>query len=168
MPDDVPTIRLATIEDLDAICAIYNHEVAHTTATFDTEPRAGERAAAWFTGHDPARHPITVCESGGVVAGWASLSAWSERCAYDGAAETSVYVQTEFRGRGIARLLYDDLIERAKRHGFTVLLARLAIPNKPTERLHEAVGFREIGVMRRIGEKFGERIDVRLMDLHLD
>ncbi|MEQ9617388.1 MAG: N-acetyltransferase family protein [Phycisphaerales bacterium] len=163
-----PIIRLAGAGDLDAICAIYNREVETSICTFDTEPRTGERASRWFEQYRHERFPLTVCDVGGEVAGWASISKWSDRCAYDKAGETSVYVHAAHRGRGYARLLYADLIERARTVGYRVLLARLAIPNPSTERLHESVGFRDIGIMRNIGEKFGRLIDVRFMDLQLD
>jgi len=164
---DSPTIRLATLADLDAVCEIYNHEVRTSRCTFDTDPMEGECAIGWFNSHPSDRFPLTVCESNSVIVGWASLSSWSVRCAYDKAAETSVYVHKDARGQGLSSLLYADLIARARALGYRVLLARVALPNAASERLHESVGFQEIGIMRNIGEKFGELVDVRLMDLQL-
>jgi len=163
-----PTVRLSTLDDLASICEIYNHEVLNSSCTFDTEPLEGRRAEAWFRSHTKPQYPLTVCVCSGIVVGWASLSAWSGRCAYDKAAETSVYIQQKHRGRGYSTVLYEDLIARARALGYRVLIARLALPNPASERLHERVGFTDIGLMRNIGEKFGELIDVRLMDMQLD
>ena len=82
--------------------AIYNEVVLTTTATFDTEVKTGSERRPWFEAHGE-RHPILVAESDGGVVGWASLSRWSERPAYDDTAETSFYVKAEYRGRGIGR-----------------------------------------------------------------
>lgn len=79
-------IRRAELSDLEAITAIYNEAVLTTTATFDTEPKAAAERVAWFESHDD-RHPILVAVSSGQLVGWASLSRWSERPAYDDTAE---------------------------------------------------------------------------------
>ena len=106
------TIRPAELGDLDAITAIYNDAIATTTATFDTEPKTAAEQEKWFVSHG-ARHPIFVAEIDGQVAGWAALSEWSGRCAYADTAETSIYVRSDFRGRGIGRMLKRGIIDRS-------------------------------------------------------
>ena len=161
-------IRDATIGDLPAIFDIYNEQVLHGTATFDTVPKDPVRDARWFNGRNLALHPVIVGEVGGVVVGWASLSAWSDRCAYARAAEESVYIHKDHRGRGHGRALLRAIIERGRDAGLGVLLARIAGDNPGSVRLHEELGFARIGTMRRVGEKFGRILDVEMMDLHLD
>src|SRR5439155_12343816 len=97
-------IRRARLADLEAITDIYNDAILNTTATFDAEPKSPVERLAWFQAHDE-RHPILVAVEDGDVAGWSSLSKWSDRRAYDHTAETSFYVKAEFRGRGIGRKL---------------------------------------------------------------
>ena len=92
------TIRLAQRSDLTSITDIYNDAVRTTTATFDTEPKTEAQQLQWFESHGP-RHPILVAELDGAIVGWASLTKWSDRRAYDETAETSFYVQTETRGQ---------------------------------------------------------------------
>lgn len=161
-------IRDATPEDLGAIFAIYNEEVLHGTSTFDTEPRVVGRDDAWLTGRDRDRHPVLVATVGGEVAGWASLSSWSERCGYARSVECSVYVDAAHRGEGIGRTLLAAAAQRARAAGLAVLLARIAEGNAASVRLFESFGFGHIGTQRRCGEKFGRILDVELMDLHLD
>jgi len=93
-------IRRAELADLEAITEIYNEAILTTTATFDTEPKTGAERLEWFQSHDE-RHPILVAVLGGRVIGWASLSKWSDRRAYDDTAETSFYVKADCRRRGV-------------------------------------------------------------------
>ncbi len=162
-------IRLATIDDLPAILDIYNEQVLNGVATFDTEPyNTPERRIAWWKKHPMDRYPVIVAVEGSEVIGWASLSAWSDRCAYARAAEASVYVRKDQRGRGVGLALMPELIAQARRIGVCVLLARIALPAPASLRLHESAGFKRIGTMRRVGEKFGRIIDVEMLDIHLD
>src|SRR3972149_6240475 len=84
-------IRTAELSDLDWITNIYNEAILTTTATFDTHPKSRAEQLEWFQTHD-ARHPILVAVLDGNVVGWASLSKWSDRCAYSETGETSFYV----------------------------------------------------------------------------
>jgi L-amino acid N-acyltransferase len=161
-------IRLAGAADVPAIVDIYNHEVVHATSTFDTEPVTLDSRRAWLEAHDPARHPVIVAERAGQIVGFASLSSWSERCAYARAAEVSVYVHREHRGSGAGRALLAELIARGRAAGLGVLLARIAAEGQASLRLHESLGFQRIGTMRRVGEKLGRILDIELYDLHLD
>lgn len=162
-------IRDAEESDLEAIFAIYNHEVLNTTATFDTVPRQYPRDAGWLTERDTSRHPVLVAVDGeGSILGWGSLGPWSPRGAYARTAEESVYVDRDHRGRGIGRALLAALIERGREAGIGVVLSRIAGDNPASIALHRSLGFESIGTQRRSGEKFGEIIDVELMDLHLD
>lgn len=161
-------IRQATEADLPGIFAIYDHEVLHGTATFDTEPRSEAGRLEWLRDDGNGKYPIRVAEAGGAIAGWARLHAWSNRCAYARAAENAVYVHRDHRGRGVGHALLAELIRLAPARGVQVLLARIVEGNPASVALHEAHGYRTIGVMRRVGEKFGRVLDVRLMDRHLD
>ena len=155
-------IRRAGEPDVPAITEIYNEAVRTTTGTFDTEPRSISDRRAWFRSHD-SRHPILVAESEGSVVGWGSLSAWSDRSAYDGTGEVSVYVAAPFRGRGIGRRLLRELVDVARALEFHSLLARIAGGNAASLHLHSALGFQEVGIMREVGQKFGRRLDVHLL-----
>ena len=161
-------IRDARLTDIGAIFDIYNHEVLHGTATFDTEPRVAGRDDAWLTRRDRERHPVIVAELDDRVVGWASLNPWSSRRGYARTAEGSVYVRRELRARGVGGSLLAATIERARDAPLGVVLARIAEANEPSVRLCERFGFERIGTQRRCGEKFGRILDVELMDLHLD
>jgi phosphinothricin acetyltransferase len=167
MGERAPEIRDAAEDDLQAIFAIYNHEVRSEISTFDTEPRDPTRDADWLSDRAD-RYPVLVAERDGRLLGWGSLSQWSARGAYERTAEVSIYVDRRHRGEGIGRTLLGALIERAPQGGIAVLLARIAGENPASIALHESLGFGRIGIQRRSGEKFGRVLDVTLMDLHLD
>lgn len=161
-------IRSATLDDLAGIFAIYDPEVLAGTATFETVPKSPRERVGWFDSHASPRHPLLVAEAGSVIAGWAGGSRWSPRPAYDRAVETSVYIHPEHRGRGVGRDLMLELIRRCRAAGAGVLLARIVEGNPASLALHESLGFQTVGITRRIGEKFGRLLDVRIMELHLD
>ena len=162
------TIRDARPDDLPAIFAIYNEQVLHGTATFDTEPRVAGRDDAWLRERDRDRHPLLVAEREGAVVGWAALAPWSSRGAYARRAEASVYVDARWRGQGLGRQLVTALVDRGRRVGLGVLIGRIAEGNPASVALLRSLGFGRIGTQRRCGEKFGRILDVELMDLHLD
>ena len=155
-------IRRATRSDASVIADIYNEAIATTTATFDTEPKSTEERIRWLQSHDE-RHPVLVAELDGAVVGWASLTRWSDRAAYDDTAETSFYVYSTHRGRGIGRKLQEALIEEAQRLGFHTLIARITAGSAESLHLHETTGFTQVGVLKEVGRKFGKLLDVYVL-----
>ncbi|MCJ7516022.1 MAG: N-acetyltransferase family protein [Dehalococcoidia bacterium] len=157
-------IRQATAADLGQITEIYNDAVEKTVATFDTEPKTIEEQENWFVNHD-ASHPILVAEQDGPIVAWASLSQWSDRCAYGDTAEISLYVKEEYRGKGVGKQLMAAVIQQGKTAGLHTLIARIAGNNKISVDLCKSFGFQYIGTMREVGKKFGQLLDVHLMQL---
>lgn len=155
-------IRRADKKDIEAIREIYNDAVLNTTATFDIEPRTYEQQVEWFKQHDN-KFQILVDEVNTVISGWASLSRWSDRPAYEGTAENSVYVKKEFQRKGIGRKLLSALIQNARENGLHTIIARIAEDNETSIRMHAESGFIIIGVMKEAGRKFDRYIDVTLM-----
>lgn len=164
-------VRPATLADVVGIAEIYDKEVLHGIATFMTVPWTPDEWRQWFTDHQSPRHPVVVAvdESDGErVRGFASLSAWSPRQAYDRTAESSVYVAEGNQGKGIGEAMMREVTQLGKAGGVCVLVARVVEQNPGSVRFHERIGFGTVGIMRRVGEKFGRLLDVRMMDMHLD
>ena len=155
-------MRKATLGDLSAITEIYNQAILKTTATFDTEPKTLGEQKIWFEGHG-SKYPILVAEEEAKVLGWASLSKWSDRCAYSDTAEISLYVSEKERGRGIGRELLEAIIKEGEKSGLHSIIARIAKGNDMSIHLHRSVGFEQIGIMKEVGRKFGRLLDVYLM-----
>ena len=159
---DAPLIRLATVDDAEAIRRIYNHEVEHTTHTFDLVPRSLEEQEAWLREREGALG-VVVAEVDGTVAGFASLSPYRPRAAYRTSVESSVYVEEQAQGRGLGRRLMAELVELAAARGFHTMVARIAGGHEASIRLHETAGFTVVGVEREVGRKFGAWLDVVVM-----
>jgi L-amino acid N-acyltransferase YncA len=158
------TIRPATRTDLEQITEIYNDAINKTTATFDTAPKTREEQESWFSSHDD-RHPVLVAAQDGLITAWASLSRWSDRCAYSDTAEISVYVREEHRRKGIGKQLMSSIIHEGKKAGLHTLIARIAGSNKVSVDLCRSLGFQYIGTMKEAGKKFDMLLDVHLMQL---
>ncbi len=159
-------IRAAAERDLPAITEIYNQAVLRSTGTFDTEPKTLAQQKEWFAKHG-ASHPVVVADESGAVLGWASVSAYSDRCAYAATAEVSVYIDEKARGKGLGGALLDGVLTAAKKAGIKQILARITEDNAVSLKLHAKRGFFEAGRLRAVGEKFGKTLDVFILQKSL-
>ena len=159
---NILTLRSARIKDLDTITEIYNEAITKTVATFDTEPKTYEEQKKWFDDHE-SKNLILVAELNGVIVGWASLSKWSDRCAYSDTAEISLYVRDEYQGKGIGRRLIAAIMKEGEKTGLHTIIARITEGNESSLHLHRSVGFTDIGIMKEVGKKFGKLHDVYLL-----
>ena len=161
----MPEIRFARAQDLPQLTAIYNEQVMNGTATFDIRPVSVESRRRWLAQHTE-NHPLLVAEDENTVAGYASLSAFSDKDAYAATAELSVYVHPAYRRKGIGRALMAAILDIARADPRThAVISRITADNGPSLRLHEAFGFEQAGLLREVGEKFGRRLDVIYMEL---
>jgi L-amino acid N-acyltransferase len=161
MTNPTVTIRRAELADVSAITEIYNEAILTTTATFDTEPKTQEDRAHWLQSHDE-RHPVLVAVIDGKVIGWSSLTRWSDRSAYDATVETSFYVHSKHRGKGVGRMLKSAMIEEARRLKFHTIIARVAEGSLESIHLNQSAGFVHVGTLKEVGRKFD-----RLLDVHI-
>lgn len=160
-------IRTAEIGDAESIAAIYNVEVAESTATFDLEPRSLARQREWLQQRSGAHVVLVAEDSDGTIAGFASLSPYKDRPAYSTTVESSVYVHRDARGRGVAKQLMFELLDIARSHGFHAVIARISGSQEASLVLHERVGFERVGIEREVGRKFGRWLDVVTMQVML-
>ncbi len=155
-------LRLARIDDAEAIRGIYNNEVASGTATFDLTPRTLEQQRDWLTERSGA-HMVIVAEADRAIVGFGALSRYMQRPAYSTTVEDSVYVRPENQGQGIGEAILARLIERASEHGFHTIIARIGSESEGSIALHRKAGFEDVGKEREIGRKFGRWLDVVIM-----
>ncbi len=159
-------VRIAKETDLPILTDIYNEAIQKTVATFDTEIKSVEQRKDWFLSHQD-KLPIWVCEIDDQIVGWGSLSQWSDRCAYSGTIENSVYIFEKFQGKGAGKLLMDTMVSYAREKKYKTIIARISDGNSPSIHLHKKYGFENIGTMKSVGFKFDRWIDVQLMQLML-
>ena len=159
-------IRPATVDDLGAVRAIYNHYVETSTCTFQIEPDTQAERLAWFTNRSPA-HPVTVAQLGGEVVGWAALSPWKPRDGYARSVEASVYIRHDRLRRGLGRALMADLIGRARAAGHHTIIGGACTEMTASLALQESLRFERVAYFREVGRKFTRWLDVVYMQLLL-
>jgi L-amino acid N-acyltransferase YncA len=162
-PSAALTVRPASAGDAEAIRAIYNEEVTGSTVTFDLVPRTIDEQHAWLEEHAGAHPAIVAVDAAGEVVGFGCLSPYRPRPAYATSVEDSVYVRADQRGRGVGRVLLDELIRLGSAHGFHTVIARIVGDHAASIGLHAACGFEVVGQERQVGRKFGRWLDVALM-----
>ena len=155
------SIRPAAEDDLSDIAAIYNHEIANSTATFDLEPPTLAYWQQRLAGKHEGDHLLVAVDDDEDVVGYAYSWSYRPRPAYRRTRETSIYLDPSVRGRGIARQLYPALLDRMAASGVHTAVALVALPNPSSVRLHEACGFEPVGTMREVGYKFDHWVSVQ-------
>ena len=138
---------------------IYEEGIATANATFETEAPEYQQ---WDARHVSTCRLLALVED--QIAGWAALSPVSVRRVYAGVAEVSVYVSAATRGRGVGKTLLRELILDSERHGFWTLQAGIFPENVASIGLHQALGFRQVGIRERLGQLGGQWRDVVLME----
>lgn len=159
-------IRHVTPVDADAIRAIYAPLVRDTAITFELEVPTVSEIQRRIAGVVP-RAPWLVLERDGHLVAYAYGHTWRERPAYRWTIETSIYVDDRWRGRGIGRELYADLLDRLRRQGFALAIGGVTLPNAPSVALHERLGFHQVGVHTGCGFKLGRWWDVMFLQKEL-
>lgn len=146
--------------DLVEVQRIYNHYVLHNICTFHTEPLKLEEVTALLPIQDPKYHSYLVsCE--GQIVGYAYLSRFKEREAYDRTAEVSIYLAPDFQGKGLGRLILDKLEADARSaSGIKNLIAVVTAENEGSVKLFLNAGYHQCAHYKRVGEKFGRVLDV--------
>lgn len=152
-------IRVAQPSDAEAIAAIYAPVVRDTAISFEVEPPTVDemrrRIAATLQ-----THPWLVAERDRQVIGYAHAGRHKDRAAYRWSVDFTAYVDERARRSGAGRALYEKLIVILRRQGFHAAFAGIALPNDASVGLHEAVGFRPLGIYREVGFKHGQWRDV--------
>ena len=158
-PDDF-AIGPMTAADVPAVLTIYGEGIASGHATFQTEVPDWDD---WNAGH-LVQPRLVARDASGTVLGWAALSPVSRRAVYRGVVEESVYVAAAARGHGVGRALLAEMVRASEAAGVWTLQAGIFPENTASLALHEAAGFRVVGVRERIGRHHGHWRDVVLME----
>lgn len=156
------TIRRCEKKDLEEILDIYNDAVRNTTISFDIKERAMEAQVRWFEEHGE-HYPIYILEENSEVLAWLSLSRWSGRCAYKNTVELSVYVKKGHRGKGIGKKICDYSLEEAKKLEIHTIISLITEENEISINLHKKYGFETVGVLKEVGKKFDQLLNVIIM-----
>jgi phosphinothricin acetyltransferase len=160
-------IRLAGPPDAEAIRAIRNDVIAHSTAMWTTDPVTPAAGQAWLA-ENLARRSAYVAEAAGQVIGYANWAPWRPRDGYRHTVEDSVYLTGEHQGHGLGATLLGTLITGATDAGAHVMMACIESSNARSVTLHRRLGFELIGTAREVGTKFGRWLDLTMMHRPLE
>lgn len=160
-------IRSATEADVPGILDIYNDAILHTTAVYNYVPHTLDMRLAWFRERQQQGFPVLVADIDGIIAGYSSLGHFRAFAAYKYTAESSVYVHTDYRGRGLAKALMQPLIEAAQAIDLHAIVAGIDAENTASIKLHEQLGFVEVAHFKQVGYKFDQWLDLLFLQLLL-
>jgi phosphinothricin acetyltransferase len=160
------TVRPAEQGDAEAIRAIRNHAIEHSTALWTRTLQSQTEMADWLAVH-LARGSAFVAETEGEPTGFAVYGPWRPSDGYRHTVEDSVYVRQGRQGLGIGSALLATLIAAARAAGHHVMVADIESGNAASIRLHERFGFDRVGTAQEVGTKFGRWLDLTIMRLSL-
>ncbi|SNS78602.1 phosphinothricin acetyltransferase [Noviherbaspirillum humi] len=160
--------RIARLEDLPQIVAIYNSTIPSRQVTADIEPVSTSSRHPWFAQHDPARRPLWVAEEAGQIIGWLSFSDFYGRPAYAGTSELSIYIAGSHRRRGLGAYFLQQAITAAPRLRVHTLLGFIFGHNAPSLRLFERFSFQRWGLLPRVATLDGVERDLAILGRRLD
>jgi phosphinothricin acetyltransferase len=162
-------IRDARDGDAEAIAAIYNDAVLHTTAIWNEKTVEADNRRTWIADRCRQGYPVLVAiDDVDDVLGYASFGDWRPFDGYRHTVEHSVYVRKDRRGGGVGKALMIELTARASSLGKHVMVAGVEAANVASIAMHRKLGFAEVGRMSQVGAKFGRWLDLAFLQLTLD
>jgi L-amino acid N-acyltransferase YncA len=158
-------IRPAKTSDIPAITRIYAHAVEHGTASFELTPPDEAEMTRRMNDLTGKGYPYLAGEIDGALAGYAYAGPYRARPAYRLTVEDSVYIAPDRHRRGIGRALLATLIEATAVRGFRQIIAVIGDSGNQAGSIgmHEALGFRHVGILQDVGFKHGRWLDSVLM-----
>jgi phosphinothricin acetyltransferase len=152
-----------------AILDIFNEAIRTSTAIYEYEPRTAAWMAGWFEDKRRGNYPVFGIEdASGELLGFATYGMFRARPAYKYSIEHSVYVHPAHRGKGVGKVLLQEVIDRARAQDYHLLVGGIDASNQVSIALHERFGFTHAGTMKEVAYKFGRWLDLSFYQLILD
>ena len=158
-------IRPYQVEDTQSILDIINYNILNSTALYDYNIRSYEQQKAILEEKINKNFPVIVAELDGNVVGFGMYSEFRFREAYKYTVEHSVYVNKNFHGKGIGKLLLQELIHLARKQKLHTMIAVIDSENQSSVEFHEKFGFTTVGIIKESGYKFDRWLDSVFMQL---
>jgi L-amino acid N-acyltransferase YncA len=153
----------------DQILAIFNDAILNSTALYDYKPRTKESMVSWFETKKKGNFPVIgAVNEAGELLGFASYGTFRAWPAYKYSVEHSIYVAAEERGKGLGKLLLQEIIKIAREQNYHALIGGIDSQNAASIHLHKRFGFQHAGTIRQVGYKFRRWLDLEFYQLILD
>ncbi|WP_071131332.1 GNAT family N-acetyltransferase [Enterococcus timonensis] len=153
------TFRKAELKDLPAITEIYNHAVIAGEITATLKPVTIEEQAIWFAKHSEIRPLLVACQQGKII-GWASLSDFYGRVAYEKTVEVSIYLAKDAQGLGLGAQCLSELEKIGEEIGLTTFLAFIFSTNQASCHLFEKFGYQRYGFLPQVADTGDKLLDL--------
>ena len=161
-------LRAYKTDDTQAILNIINYNILNSTALYDYNVRSYEQQKTILEDKIAKNFPVIVAELDGIVVGFGMYSEFRFREAYKYTVEHSVYVNNDFHGQGIGKILLQELIQLAKNQGLHTMIAVIDAENQSSVDFHEKFGFKTVGIIKESGFKFDRWLHSVFMQLILE
>jgi phosphinothricin acetyltransferase len=158
-------IRPYKTDDTQAILAIINHNILHSTSLYDYNIRSYEQQKTILEEKINKNFPVIVAELDGIVVGFGMYSEFRFREAYQFTVEHSVYVSEDFQSKGVGKQLLQELINLAREQKIHTMIGVIDSENQGSVVFHEKFGFKTVGIIKESGYKFDRWLDSVLMQL---
>jgi phosphinothricin acetyltransferase len=153
----------------EQILAIFNEAILNSTALYDYKARTPEMMTAWFEAKRKGNYPVIgVISNEGALMGFGSYGIFRVWPAYKYTVEHSIYVEASCRGRGIGKVLLQEIITSARAQNYHALIGGIDSQNAASIALHKRFGFRHAGTLHQVGFKFGRWLDLAFYQLILE
>ncbi len=158
-----------TPEYASQIHDIFNDAILNSTALYDYKPWTMDTMKVWFETKAQHNFPVIgIVDDEGVLMGFGSYGQFRMRPAYKYTIENSLYVHRDHRGKGLGKILLNEIISHATSQNFHSIIAVIDASNEISLDLHRKAGFTQVGVFREVGYKFGRWLDAAFLQLNLD
>ncbi|RKT00626.1 GNAT family N-acetyltransferase [Flavobacterium sp. 123] len=161
-------LRSYKTEDTQDILAVINYNILNSTALYDYNIRSYDQQKEILEDKIKKGFPVIVAEYDGKVVGFGMYSEFRFREAYKYTVEHSVYVDKEYHGKGIGKLLLLELIQIAKKQNLHTMIAVIDSENQSSVEFHEKYGFKTVGIIKESGFKFDRWLHSVFMQLILE
>jgi phosphinothricin acetyltransferase len=155
-------------KQLPEILAIFNDAIVNSTALYDYKPRSMDNMKTWYDEKLRDNYPIIgIFDLSEELLGFGSYGTFRARPAYKYTVEHSVYIRSDMRGKGLGKLLLQEIIDNAGHQDYHVLVGGIDAANTISIKLHERMGFVYSGTIKHAGFKFGQWLDLAFYQLIL-
>ena len=161
------TLASASRQDLPEILKIYNEVIRTSTAVYTEIEMTAERGAAWFDAKRSGGFPFIVAQDASGITGFGTFGEFRAPPCYRHSVEHSVHVRSDRRGQGIGRQLVIELMKQAAAMQKHVMIAGIDADNTVSIKLHESLGFINVGHFHEVGFKFGRWLDLVFLECRL-
>jgi L-amino acid N-acyltransferase YncA len=160
-------ISPASRQDLPEILAIYNEVIRNSTAVYTEVELTQERGEAWFESKLDSGFPMLAARDASGITGFGSFGEFRAWPCYRHSVEHSVHVRADCRGRGIGRRLVVELMQKAAAMRKHIMIAGIDADNAASIKLHQSLGFINVGHFHEVGFKFGRWLDLVFLECRL-